>query len=61
VRLYTWRGAGLADEAGSDAMPDAAGGEGGYGAARPDGVIHRYIFNNINPSSRRRDTEAQCT
>ena len=30
---------------GSDAMPDAAGGEGGHGAAKPDGVIHRYISN----------------
>jgi hypothetical protein len=27
VRLYTWRSAGLADEVGFDAMPDAAGGE----------------------------------
>ena len=26
----------------SDAIPDAAGGEGGHGVARPDGVIHRY-------------------
>jgi hypothetical protein len=25
VRLYTWRMAGLADEGGSDAIPDAAG------------------------------------
>jgi hypothetical protein len=23
-------------------MPDAAGGEGGHGAAKSDGVIHRY-------------------
>jgi hypothetical protein len=45
VRLYTWARLGLADEAGSDAMPDAAGGEGGHGAAKPEGVIHRYIFN----------------
>jgi hypothetical protein len=28
----------------SDAIPDAAGGEGGHGAARPDGVIHRKHF-----------------
>ena len=26
----------------SDTIPDAAGGEGGHGVARPDGVIHRY-------------------
>ena len=25
-------------------MPEAAGGEGGHGAAKPDGVIHRYIY-----------------
>ena len=45
MRLYTWRRTGLADEVGSDAIPDAAGGEGGHGAAKPDGVIHRYVFN----------------
>ena len=45
VRLYTWPRAGLADEAGSDAILEAAGGEGGHGAARPDRVIHRYILN----------------
>jgi hypothetical protein len=45
VRLYTWRRTGLADEVGSDAIPDTAGGEGGHGAAKPDGVIHRYVFN----------------
>ena len=27
VRLYSWHKAGLADEVGCDAMPDAAGGE----------------------------------
>jgi hypothetical protein len=48
VRLYTWRRTGLADEVGSDAIPDAAGGEGGHGAAKPEGVIHRYVFNQIN-------------
>ena len=45
TRLYTWPRVGLADEAGSDAIPDAAGGEGGHGAAKPDGVIHRYREN----------------
>jgi len=45
VRLYTWRRAGLADEARSDTIPDVAGGEGGHGAAKPEGVIHRYLFN----------------
>jgi hypothetical protein len=44
VRLYTWRRTGLVDEVRSDAIPDAACGEGGHGAARPDGVIHRYLF-----------------
>jgi hypothetical protein len=42
VRLYTWRRTGLADEVRSDAIPDAAGGEGGHGAAKPEGVIHRF-------------------
>jgi hypothetical protein len=37
----------LADEVRSDAIPDAAGGEGGHGAAKPDGVIHRYVFNRL--------------
>src|ERR1700722_2904603 len=31
----------------SDAILDAAGGEGGHGAAKPDGVIHRYVSNRI--------------
>ena len=31
--------------ASSDAMPDAAGGEGVHEVAKPDGVIHRCIFN----------------
>ena len=31
---------GLADEVRSDAIPDAAGGEGGHGTAKLDGVIH---------------------
>jgi hypothetical protein len=26
-------------------MKDAAGGEGGHGVAKPDGVIYRYISN----------------
>jgi hypothetical protein len=36
---------GLADGARADAIPNAAGGEGGHGAAKPNGVIHRCIFN----------------
>jgi hypothetical protein len=41
------RGSGLADEASSDAMPDVAGGESGHGAAKPDAVIHRCLFNRL--------------
>jgi hypothetical protein len=33
----------------SDTIPDAAGGEGGHGVARPDGVIHRYIIYRLKP------------
>jgi len=29
------------------AMPDAAGGEGVHEVAKPDGVIHRCIFNRL--------------
>jgi hypothetical protein len=43
--FITSRGSGLADEAGSDAIPDAAGNERGHRAAKPDTVVHRYIFN----------------
>jgi hypothetical protein len=35
---------GLADATGADARPDAAGGEGSHGAAKPHGVIHRNIL-----------------
>jgi hypothetical protein len=42
-RLYTWRRTGLADGVGCDAMPDAAGGEGGHGAARPHGVGNSQV------------------
>ena len=38
------RWVGLADEVGSDAIPDAAGGEGGNGTAKPDRVIPRTFF-----------------
>jgi hypothetical protein len=37
-------GPGWQMRSGSDAIPDAAGGEGGHGVAKPDGVIHRYIL-----------------
>jgi hypothetical protein len=43
--FITWRRTGLADEVESDAIPDMTGGEGGQRAAKPDGVIHRYISN----------------
>jgi hypothetical protein len=45
TRLYSWPRVGLADKAGSDAIPHAAGGEGVRGTAKPHGVIHRYVFN----------------
>jgi hypothetical protein len=48
VRLYTWRRNGLADKVRCDAIPDAAGGKGGYGAAKPHGVIYRYVYHDIN-------------
>jgi hypothetical protein len=44
VRLYTCVRVRLADEVGSDAIPEAAGGEGGHGSAKPDRVIHRAPF-----------------
>jgi hypothetical protein len=34
----------VADEAGSDTIPDAAGGEGGHGVTKLDPVIHRTLF-----------------
>ena len=37
----------LADGVLADAIPNAAGGEGGHGAAKPDPVIHRYHINNF--------------
>jgi hypothetical protein len=48
TRLYTWPRVGLADEARSDAIPDATGGEGGHRAAKPHAVIHRYVSNRSN-------------
>jgi hypothetical protein len=43
MRLHIWFRAGLADEIRSDAMPDAASGEGGHGVAKSDRVIHTCI------------------
>jgi hypothetical protein len=34
---------GLADGARANAIPNAAGGKGGHGAVKLEGVIHRYI------------------
>jgi hypothetical protein len=47
TRLYSWPRVGLADEA----RPDAAGGEGGHGAAKPHGVIHRCRVYPFPPTS----------
>jgi hypothetical protein len=48
VRLYTWRRTALADEV--RRHTGRGGGEGGNGAAKPDGVIHRYVFNHTVPA-----------
>ena len=63
MRLYTWRRTGLADEVRSDAIPDAAGGEGGHGAAKPHGVIHRYVFYKLYSlrKNKSRKVEEQLT
>jgi hypothetical protein len=37
---------GLADGARPDAIPNAAGGEGGHGAATPDVATHRYSYSH---------------
>jgi hypothetical protein len=42
--FIAWQRVGLADGGRADAIPHVAGGEGGHGAARPDGVIHRCVF-----------------
>src|ERR1700722_20746932 len=48
VRLYTRRSTGLADEVGSDAIPDVAGGEGDHGVAKPDRINSQvHIINTI--------------
>jgi hypothetical protein len=44
TRLYSRWMVGLADEARSDAIPEAAGGVGGHEAAKLDSVIRRYII-----------------
>jgi hypothetical protein len=55
--LYTWPRVGLADEASSGAIPEAAGGEWGHGAAKPHGVIHRY---GENQSQERAEWATNC-
>jgi hypothetical protein len=42
--FIAWQRVGLVDGARADAIPHAAGGEGGHGAAKLDSVIHRYVF-----------------
>jgi hypothetical protein len=51
TRLYTWPRVGLANEAGADTIPEAAGGERGHRVTKPEGVIHRYIFNHMQRTS----------
>jgi hypothetical protein len=36
------RASGWQMQAGADAMPQQAGGQGDHGAAKPDGVLHKY-------------------
>jgi hypothetical protein len=43
--FITCQRVGLADGAHADTIPNVAGGEGGHGAAKLDGVIHRYCVN----------------
>jgi hypothetical protein len=45
--FITCQRVGLADGAHADAIPNVAGGEGGHGAAKLDGVIHRYCVNRL--------------
>jgi len=59
--FITCQRVGLADGAHADAIPNVAGGEGGHGAAKLDGVIHRcrvypkrffsnfFHFQNLKP------------
>ena len=44
--LITCQRIGLADGARADAIPNATGGEGGHGAAKPEAVIQRYRVND---------------
>jgi hypothetical protein len=44
---------GLADGARADAIPNAAGGEGGHGAATPDVATHRCSDSPAKPLSSR--------
>ena len=43
--FITCQRVGLADGARADAITNVAGGEGGHGAAKLEGVIHRYHIN----------------
>ena len=43
-QFYTCMRVELAHATGADARPDAAGGEEGHGAAKPEAVIHRLHF-----------------
>ena len=45
---YLARRVGLADGGRADAIPNAAGGEGGHGAATPHGATHAYSESQMN-------------
>jgi hypothetical protein len=58
--FITCQRVGLADGAHADAIPNVAGGEGGHGAAKLDGVIHRYCVNDYETVPQAYKTPTTC-
>jgi hypothetical protein len=46
--IYAWQNFRSGRLGDSGAIPDTAGGEGGREVAKPDTIIHRYIFTSIH-------------